>query len=264
MRILRSTFFWAFTGFALILFVGCGIQNPPLQVGTPLAGNWAFAASSPALTLNLGFTQGAYETASAVARLLGSSCISPETDILLTGSVDAANNMTLVSSPFGGTTLTLKGQVAVGGKGMAGASWSFSGGNCGSLGTHSVTATNYSAIAGTYSGNFNDADGDVLPVSAFLQQTTIPNGDGQFTLSGTATFPANTCFIEQPTLTDSQVTGSTLAMTYTDAASGAVLKASGTFNSAATLLTIANWSIQGGACSGDAGTGSLSTGTADQ
>lgn len=81
-------------------------------------------------------------------------------------------------------------------------------------------------------------------------------------LSATATFPVSTCFIEQPALTESQVTGSTLSMTCTDAASGAVLTASGTFNSAATLLTIANWSIQGGACSGDAGTGWLSAGTA--
>lgn len=260
----RITPLLAFTGLALILSTGCGVQSPPLQVGTPLSGNWAFTSSNPAMALNLGFTQGSYETASAVARLNGSSCISPETDIVLTGSVDAANNMTLVSSPFAGTTLTLKGQVAADGTGMAAANWTFNGGNCGEIGAQNVTATNYSDIAGTYSGNFTDSHGSVLPVSAFLQQTTQPNGDGQFTLSGTATFPSNTCFVQQPTLTQSQVTGGALSMTYVDPGSSAVLTASGTFNSTATSLKISEWSIHGGACNGDAGTGSLATATSVQ
>jgi len=46
-------------------------------------------------------------------------------------------------------------------------------------------------------------------------------------------------------------------MTYTDPASGAVLTAAGTFNAAATQLTVASWSIAGGQCNGDSGTGSL-------
>ena len=46
-------------------------------------------------------------------------------------------------------------------------------------------------------------------------------------------------------------------MSYTDTASGAVLTAAGTFNGAATQLTITNWSIAGGACNGDSGTGML-------
>ncbi len=58
-------------------------------------------------------------------------------------------------------------------------------------------------------------------------------------------------------MTTSLVTGNSLTVTYTDPGSSAVLTASGTFNSAATVLTITSWSITGGACGGDAGTGSL-------
>jgi hypothetical protein len=249
-------------GLALTLTAGCGglgANNQALTVGTALSGNWAFAPSnSTAATLNLGFTQGAYETVSAVAHLNGVSCVSPATNILLTGSVSGSNQMMLVSSAFGGTTLTLRGQVAENGKGIAGATWNFSGGSCASLGNANVAATEYSEIAGTYTGTFLDASGDQLAVSAFLDQTTLPDQNGQFSLSGTASFPANTCFVQQPTMTQSLVTGSLLSMTYTDPGSGAVLSGGGTFNSSATQLTMTRWSIVGGACDGDSGTGTLS------
>lgn len=243
---------------ALVLSVtGCGVKNPPLQIGSSVAGNWAFTAANQQLDLNLGFTQGSYETVSAVGRLHGVACISPATDILLTGSVSATNQMTLVSSPLNGSTVTLRGQLAADSSGMAGTTLTFSGGQCASLGTKAVTATQYSPIGGTYTGNFIDADGNLLAVSAFLEQTTQPNADGQFTLSGTATFPPNTCFVQQPTLTQSVVTGSSLSMTYADAGSTATINASGTFNSAATQLTISSWQIQGGPCNGNFGTGLL-------
>jgi len=241
---------------AFALLAGCGQINSPLRVGTALTGNWSFANSSN-VVLNLGFTQGSYETVSAVGRLVGTSCAGADTDILLTGSVDGNNNATLISSAFGGTTLTIKGQVAANGKGMAATTWAFAGGQCASLGTANVTATNYNTIGGTYVGTFLDSNNNSMGVSAFLQQTTQPDENGQFSVSGTATFPANGCFTEQPTVTSSLVTGDSLQMTYTDPGSGAVLTASGTFNSAATVLTIANWTIVGGTCNGDAGTGTL-------
>lgn len=240
-----------------LLLAGCGMANTPLQVGTSLSGNWTFAPASQGVVLNLGFMQGAYETVSAVARLNGASCISPTNDILLTGSVGSDNRMMLVSSPFAGTTLTLQGQVSGDGKGIAAASWSFAGGSCGTLGTATVMATNYSAINGTYTGTFTDSSNNAIPVSALLQQTSQPDLNGQFSLSGTATFPGNACFANQPSVTNSVVTGSNLAMTYFDAASSTTLTAIGTFNAQASQLTITNWTISGGKCDGDTGTGSL-------
>lgn len=244
-------------GLVLMVLAGCGQINPLLRVGTALQGNWSFVPASGSVTMNLGFTQGAYETVSAVGRLSGTSCVAAQTNILLTGSVDGNNDLVLVSSPFGGTTLTIKGQVAGNGKGIAGANWSFAGGNCAALGKANVTATNYTQIGGTYNGTFLDASGNQLPVSALLQQTSQPDSNGQFSLSGTAQFPSNTCFVQQPSVTSSLVTGSSLSMTYTDPGSGAVLTAAGSFNSAATQLTITSWSIAGGSCDGLSGTGSL-------
>jgi hypothetical protein len=233
------------------------MANTPLQVGTSLSGNWTFAPASSGVVLNLGFMQGAYETVSAIARLNGSSCVSPGSDILLTGSVGLDNKMMLVSSPFSGTTLTLQGEVSGDGKGIAAATWAFTGGNCASLGTGAVTATDYSAINGTYTGTFIDSSNNSIPVSALLEQTSQPDLNGQFSLSGTATFPNNSCFVNQPSVTTSTITGSSLSMTYTDAGSSTTLTAIGTFNAQASQLTITSWSISGGACNGDSGTGSL-------
>ncbi|HEX4310668.1 MAG TPA: hypothetical protein VHZ25_11615 [Acidobacteriaceae bacterium] len=245
------------TALGFTLLAGCGMANTPIQVGTSLSGNWAFVPASSSAVLNLGFTQGAYETVSAVARLSGASCISPTTNILLTGSVGGNNQMLLVSSAFNGTTLTLQGEVAGDGKGIGAASWTFAGGNCGTMGKANVTATQYSAINGTYTGTFLDGSANPIAVSALLEQTSQPDLDGQFSLSGTATFPDNSCFAAQPTLTTSLVTGSNLSMSYTDTTSGAVLTAVGTFNASASQLTITNWSITGGSCSGSSGTGTL-------
>jgi hypothetical protein len=252
-----SSLLLAGAGLVLTLVAGCGQHTPALQVGSKLSGNWAFTSTTPKLALNLGFTQGAYETVSAVARLNGSSCVTPTTNIVLTGSVGGSNQMTLVSAPFGGTVLTLRGDVATDGKGIANATWSFAGGNCGKFGKMAVTATNYTNIAGTYAGPFNDNSGNAGTIHAFLQQTSQPDQNGQFSLTGTASFPDNPCFVQQPTITYSVVTGSDLAMTYTDPGSSAVLTASGFFNSTATQLTITSWSIAGGPCNGDAGTGSM-------
>jgi hypothetical protein len=257
MRNHSTVFLAVVTVLAFSLVTGCGMANTPNQVGTSLAGNWAFAPTASSVILNLGFTQGAYETVSAVARLSGNSCISPATDILLTGSVGGDNEMLLVSSPFGGTTLTLQGQVAGDGKSMAAATWSFVGGNCSALGKASVTATNYSSINGTYTGTFVDGSSQPMAVSTLLQQTSQPDLNGQFSLSGTSTFPNNNCFVDQPSIQTSLVTGSSLTMTYTDTASSTVLTAAGTFNSSASTLTITHWSIQGGPCNGDSGTGTL-------
>jgi len=236
---------------------GCGMANTPLQVGTSLSGNWAFAPTSSNVVLDLGFMQGAYENVSAVARLNGVSCISPTTDIQLTGSVGLDNRMMLVSSPFSGTTLTLQGMVSGDGKGIAGATWTFAGGSCATLGQASVAATGYAAINGTYTGTFIDGSGNSIVVSALLEQTSQPDSNGQFSLSGTATFPSNSCFVNQPSVTTSIVTGNNLSMTYSDPAGSTTLTAVGTFNAQASQLTITNWAISGGHCNGDAGTGSL-------
>ena len=249
----------ATTGFILILAFGCSTTT---QSETSLSGNWAFTSASSQtspkpLALNVGFTNGSTEAVSGIAHLTGASCVNAGTSIALEGTISPENELVIISKPFAGSTVSLKGQLSANGKTISNANWTFNGGSCASLGTGKVNATAYDQINGTYSGNFIDSDSNQLSVSATLTQTTEPDGNGQFELSGSATFPNNPCFTQPTIVTSSLVTGSTLSTTYTDPVSSATVTAVGTFNSAATQLTVTNWSVSGGLCNGDSGTGLL-------
>jgi len=249
-----------FGGLALCVFVATGCNSAELTAtssAAPLTGNWSFTApaaqGAQPITLNAGFVQTG-EAVTAVAHLSGASCISASTGIALSGAVSALNQVSLISQPFAGTTLSLKGQLSANGKALSNATWTFSGGNCAALGSESITATDYAEINGTYTGTFIDAGNNQLAITATLTQTTQPDPNGQYHLSGSATFPNNPCFT-QPIVTDSLVTGSSLSTTYSQGS--ASITAVGTFNSDATQLTVTNWQVSGGLCDGDTGTGSL-------
>jgi len=259
----RRIMAFAATLFVSSFAVGCSStsQFTSNELAASVNGNWAFTTTATqtapqALTLNVGFTNPSKQTLSAIAHLAGATCISSTTEITFFGSIDSNDQLALTSKPFNGSTLLLNGQLAADGKSLSNANWSFSGGNCAALGSAKVVATAYAEINGTYSGNFVDKDNNKLAVSATLTQTSEPDANGQFHLSGSATFPGNPCFT-QPVVTDSLVTGSSLSTTYTDSVSGATITAVGTFNSAATQLTVTNWQVSNGLCNGDSGTGLL-------
>lgn len=243
---------------AAIAFAGCNgahMTNP----APDLTGNWAFtthatASNTSQLTLNAGLSGQSNGQITAVAHLNGASCTSAQTAILLAGSLNELGQLALKSQPFGGTTLTIEGEVPAGGTKLTNASMAFTGGSCASLGAQPAFGTQYSQINGTYSGNFVDQDGTQFAVTAALVQTTQPDANGTFHLQGTPTFQSNPCF-SQPVITDSLVTGDNLSTTY--AQGNATITAVGTFNSDATQLTVTNWQVSGGACDGSYGTGLL-------
>lgn len=241
----------------VMLTAGCNSSHI-LQPAADLTGNWSFTVpasqNQPALTMNAGISTQADGVVTAVAHLKGASCISSETAIQLTGSIDEMRKLTLKSTPFNGTVLSLKTQVGTDNKSLSDTSLSFSGGSCTSLGVVAAATTQYQQINGTYSGTFIDQDGDSISVTSTLTQTTQPDVNGQFHVAGSATFPSDPCF-SQPLITDSLVTGQNWSTTYTE--NGQTIQAIGTLNSDATQLTVSNWTVTGGMCGGLSGTGLL-------
>lgn len=242
----------------LIALAGCNASHMTGPAAN-LTGNWAFTtnatgSNSSQLTLNAGLSAQSNGQVTAVAHLNGASCASAQTALQLAGSLNEFGQLTLTSQPFGGTTLTIKGEIPAGSSKLTNTTMTFTGGNCASLGAQPAFGTQYSQINGTYAGNFADQDGTQFPVTATLTQTTQPDANGTFHLSGSATFPNNPCFT-QPIVTDSLVTGNNLSTTY--AQGNATITAVGTFNSDATQLTVTNWQVSGGMCDGSHGTGLL-------
>lgn len=242
-----------------LLFAGCSddgsINTAPT---TAMAkGNWqisssaAEAAKLPAMsgefTTQAGKISGILHTQSANA------CISPKTSFELAGTADDKNAVTLTGKVAGGT-LTVTGTLSADGKSLSDATYSVAGGSCATTAKVQALAQAFQPIAGTYAGTFSDPDGQVVQISAALTQSPQSDVDGNFTLSGTATLPNNPCFPTNVPISDTQVTGGTFTFTY--AADGNSVTATGTFSTDATTLNVTNWTSSG-TCGADSGTGKL-------
>ncbi|RRA48259.1 hypothetical protein D1Y84_08105 [Acidipila sp. EB88] len=221
-------------------------------------GNWSLQLAGPdgsvAAVVNMGVMNGAAGLA-AVAHFAQGGCLPATTTVSLAGAVGAADELQLTSQPFAGTTLAVAGVLATGGGSLGNATYAFNGSPCAGLASGTVAAAHFAAIAGNYAGNFTGSTGAVTAVSAMLQQGSAPDGNGVFHVTGNANFASSACFATQPTVTDSTISGNSLATTFT---SGPVtLTASGTFSQDAAQLQITAWQIAGGACDGTHGTGVL-------
>jgi hypothetical protein len=225
-----------------------------------LSGNWQIS-TDPSQAARLPQLSGSLTgTGSAVTGIFhatsSNECISPQSKIEVAGSLDEHNVLPLTSAPFAsGSILRLIGTVNSGNR-LEVSTYTITGGTCAfSAGATSISATAHllQPVSGTYQGTFTDSEGDSLPITATLTQTTQPDSNGVFHVSGGATFDSNEC-ISSPIVADSTVTGNTLSTTYTQ--QGNTIVAAGTFDDAATTLTITNWNLDG-PCASASGTGVL-------
>ncbi len=261
-RLLRAGF-CASLSFPLLLAIGCSgdgttTANP---AATPMAkGNWQINAAAATSAAKLPVFSGEFTTqAGTITGILhaqaASACVSPTASFELTGS-GGENNLVTLSGPVAGGTLTLTGTLAADGKSLTGASYNVVGGACALPAKVQATAQAFSPVTGNYTGNFADTDGQVAQVTANFSQSTTPDANGNFTLAGTATVSNNPCFPTAVPVSNTQVTGGTFTFTY--AANGSSVTATGTFASDASTLTVTGWTSSG-ACGADTGVSSTMT-----
>jgi hypothetical protein len=225
-----------------------------------LSGNWQIstdAAQAAQLPQLSGSLTGSGSAITGIFHATNSNtCISPQTKIAVSGSLDGHNLLTVTSTPFaGGSILKLIGTVTSGNR-LEVSAYTITGGSCAfPAGAKSISATAnlLQPVSGTYQGTFTDSDGASLPITATLTQTTQPDSNGVFHVSGGATFDSNQC-VSSPIVADSAVTGNTLSTTYTQ--QGNTIVATGTFDDNATTLTITSWNLDG-PCGSASGTGVL-------
>lgn len=243
------------------LLSGCGQGYASLAAPTdPLVtGNWQLSSVSsnasklPALS---GEISGTPTSANAIFHSNSTSaCVAPTSPIELSGSANGKNVFTLTGSLAGGT-LTVTGTLAPDGKSLTNATYNVSGGTCAFPAPAPADGQNYTSVTGNFAGNFADPGGNVISITAVLSQTPNSDTDGNFQLSGTGTFPTNPCFISPVSVTNSQVTGGSFTLTYTDTMTTNSVTASGTFSTDGTTLTVTNWTLTG-PCGPDSGTGLL-------
>lgn len=222
-----------------------------------VTGNWQFTSASasnlPALSGELtGSSQamtGLFHSDSA------KSCVAPGQIFEVSGSADAKNEVTLTgSNPVGGK-LTLTGTLAKDGKSMINSSYRVSGGSCAMAKAVAALAQQYQMSA-NYAGSFSDSDGQVIALTATLSQSNTPDQNGNYTLTGTGTFPSNPCFNSPVTVTASELTGNTFNFTYQDQVTLNSVAVAGNISSDGSTLSVTNWTLTG-PCGPDSGTGTL-------
>ncbi len=246
------------TGCNQIITAPIGVSATALPVS--VAGNWQIA-SSDAVAAKLPSLSGALAGAgSAITGVVhansSTACIAPATTIALTGSVDAANQITLSGANLAGGSLKIAGTLAADGKSITNATYLVSGGTCAFTAAAVATAQSFSSINGNFTGTFSDPYGQVLSITAMLTQTPASDPNGNFQLSGTGTLGTNPCFTSPATISNSQVTGGSFSLTYNDPNLANSVTASGTFSTDGMTLTVTNWTLSG-ACGDDSGTGLL-------
>ena len=234
------------------------------------SGNWQISSSAPAaarlssLGGNLTF-EGTEVTGTLHPLGKTGQCLPPSTSIPVSGSVGAGHLLTL-TAPLAGGTLTISGNLATDGHSLSGAAYSVSGGNCGMAaaltasardsGSSPVTAQQYQVVNGTYAGTLTTADGETFALTSSLTDTSQPDADGLYHVSGTAASPGNTCLPASLPATASTIAGGSISTTWTDTATGASITASGNTSSDGATITISSWTITS-PCGADTGTGTL-------
>ena len=237
---------------------GNGALTPGVAAAPALAsGNWQISSNDPAaahLSVLSGSLSGSAGALHGVLHPQGkASCAAQTTLVELSGSEDSSGIATF-RGPLGGGVLTISGSLAKDGRSLTDATYTVTGGTCAFAKPANATAQAYMPISGNYQGTFADADGQVGQIYATLNQSPDANGDGNYTLTGTATLPNNPYFPNSVSISATQVSGGNFTFTYSD--SGNSVTATGTFSSDAATLTVSNWTSSGNG-GPDSGTGSM-------
>ena len=187
--------------------LACGSNPTPSTPSSPylnLSGDWvALAAPNPSTPLVLptpiadfmGALQSSGGTVTGTLHALSPAfpqCVSSTQDLQASGTIDPNGNLTL-TVPIAGGTATISATIVTPESYTSG-SWQITGGAC-AMPTTAIEIAQFAAATGTYTGVLNVLDtttnlpvpGTATNVTVILDQSTTPNADGEFPLTGTIT-----------------------------------------------------------------------------
>ncbi len=184
-----------------------------------------------------------------------SGCFTDATTVPMYGTTTGMD-VNLASFAIESQTLSVNVQANTDGNQFSG-NYSIAGGCAGGV-SGTVTGTEYASLTGTFAGSITGSS-PAVTLSLALSQDATGTGLGTFPLSGSAAFSGISCFT-QGTL-DSQngsVIGDSVTMDFTtNGAEGDEVQMTGTFDAAASTLTLTSIEISGGSCSGSLGSATL-------
>ncbi|HWB32944.1 MAG TPA: hypothetical protein VG714_07215 [Acidobacteriaceae bacterium] len=259
--------------YLLIGLCGCGgggldrgsssTSTPPPPNQTPaLNGNWEIRAVSQ-ISMTTYLVGGSLSTTgtdvSGILHIVNTpSCyVSPNGtiyDLPVTGTISTEGALSLTSSPVQNQTLQLSGTWSNGS--IVSGTYSVTGG-CGNGDHGTITGFVVPSFSGTYTGTFTSVSGLQIKTTIMVAQATTPGSDGEYSLSGTATFDSP-CFTSGTIAADpySYVLGGFVETTITTG--NGLVEFGGTITDSTGNTLTGNYSVTGGTgCAGDSGAGTV-------
>lgn len=231
------------------------------QTTISVSGNWQITATSAVLSgssVLVGNIAQSGSSLSGAMHLSGSDCYVFDTPIPFTGTLSGNNSATMTTSSVLGQVITASFTVAADENSFSG-TYHLSGG-CGDGDYGTVYGNRVQSYTGTWKGTFYSYSGPATSVTAYITQSgpyTSGSHQGLYWLTGTVTFTNSVCF-SSGTIGTNLVGGGAMAMDI-NTNDYATVSFIGSLTSLATANAITgSYTIAGGSCSGDSGTGSLS------
>ena len=247
-----------------LLLSGCGGGGSAVPAPTPTpvpqlaltSGNWDFAAvssSGPSFLIGGNVVQTGTSVTGGL-RVVNSACFTPSTPVPVSGTVSgqtatvtsAAVASQTINATLTGSATSLTGTYSVTGTGCAG-------GDKGNIAGVLVPS-----ISGTWKGTFisNAVAHPGVGVTATITEGA-PDPSGLFVLSGNATYVGSACFATGTSATGSGMAGRTTDVILKNDDTSTVEFIGALNNPAAPTQINGTYTVTGGACGGDTGTGQL-------
>jgi len=189
----------------LAALLACGSNPTPSTPSSPylnLSGDWVALAtpnpSTPGVLPTpiqdfMGALQSSGGTVTGTLHAISlSSCVLLTQDLPATGTIDLNGDLTL-TVPIAGGTATISATITTP-ESYTNGTWQIAGGACAMPAT-AIEIAQFAPATGTYTGVLNVIDtttglpvtGTATNVTVSLDQSTTPNADGEFPLTGTIT-----------------------------------------------------------------------------
>lgn len=245
----------------VVALAGCGGSNStttsptPTQTYPSLTGNWSLSATSQVTLdtyLMVGYVTNTDGSVSGTIHMLNSPCYSLAEDVPITGTVSTSGTLTATSSAVVNQVIKISGTITD--TALSASTYSITGG-CAAGDKGTVTGFATPSYSNTYSGHFVSTPSRITIGTTIALTQNGPDSDGFYHVSGTGSFTGSPCFTSG-TISSSTIAGSYISVTVATA-NGTVVFAGYITDSTGKTIS-GNYTVTGGTCSGDYGTGSAS------
>lgn len=188
------------------------------------------------------------------------SCFGPAAPLQFSGSIGTLNLLKITSQDYNNQVVFLTGTVSTDGSLLTTGSYTVSANNsskpsCDNGDLGSLSGARMSMLQGNFSGSLNSSVNSASYATTAQLTQGASASNGIYHVTGTVSLAGLSCFTGG-TITSGTLVGNALALTATSG--NATLNIQASLNTGAENITVTRYTVSGGSCTADNGTGTLS------